>query len=230
MSEIDLAVVTSVWGDYGKYLPAWAESIAAQTVLPKVAAIIDFGVTDTDPLNEAQKILLRVCDTSDMRVYFGGAPFTGLGAAKNYAVSVLSNEWIIHLDADDELLPHAIYDVEQVHEGYDVVSLGAVQEGRARVYPYITRERILAREHGMFSCGAFRREFWERRPWHTRNDWVDSTFWVGLAHLGARFTSTGRVGFVYNQHEGSISHGLTSVERQEALRQWKRACTKWTLN
>jgi hypothetical protein len=71
---------------------------------------------------------------------------------------------------------------------------------------------------------------WATRPWHTHNDWVDSVFWVGLAHLGARFTSTGRVGFRYHDHRDSVSRSLSPQDRHAALRQWEDACKEWTLN
>ncbi len=223
---MDIAVVTSVWGDYSHYLPAWAESVAAQTLPPIETVIIDAGVTDLGPLAVAAGTL----STAGIQVHVSGIQYDTLGAARNAAVAACSTAWAMHLDADDLLLDHAIEDVAEIHADADVISLGAIRNGKPAVFPDITAEKILARQHGMFSCGAFRRSLWEQRPWHTHNDWVDSTFWVGLAHLGARFTSTGRVGFVYRQHEDSISHALTPHERAAAIDQWKRACTEWTLN
>lgn len=221
---MDLAVVTSVWGSYSKFLPAWATSVAAQRLKPRQVAILDAGVDDTAPLAEA----IRILDGHDVRT--ARTPFTSLGDARNQAVALTDTEWLIHLDADDELLPHAVADVHRVHKGYDVVSLGAIHGGRARVYPNITAEGILARKHGVFSCGAFRREYWQQRPWHTHNDWVDSVFWVGLAHLGARFTSTKRVGFIYNIYPESVSHSLSPQDKQAARQQWHDSCRQWTLN
>ena len=74
------------------------------------------------------------------------------------------------------------------------------------------------------SCAAFRRELWERRPWHTHNDWVDSTFWVGLAHLGARFAGSDRPQFLYQDHPDSTSHRLTHIDRLLAARSPGRMC------
>lgn len=222
---IDLAVVTSCWGDYGKYLGAWADSIIAQDVKPARTVIVDAGVTSKASILDAQKRL----EDNGIPCLVRVKRFTSVGAARNAAVSAARAEWIIHLDADDELLPWAIADVEKVAEGYDVVSLGAMRNGEAQCFPGITAEKILAREHGMFSCGAFRKAFWCKRKWHTHNAWVDSTFWVGLAHIGARFTGIDRVGFVYNQHADSVSHRLTPTERKAAMRQWVNACNLWTL-
>lgn len=222
---IDLAVVTSCWGDYGHYLPAWADSLVTQTLRPVEAVIVDAGITDTG-LNEA----INKLRDAQIPTTVETIEYTTLGAARNHATSLASTEWVIHLDADDTLLPHAIADVAEVATGHDVVSLGAMRNGQPIVFPDITAKKILARQHGMFSCGAFRKSLWRRRPWHTHNDWVDSTFWVGIAHLGARFTSTGRVGFEYHQHADSISHSLTPTEKNAAIQQWKNACAHWTLN
>lgn len=223
---MNLAVVTSCWGDYGHYLPDWAESIAAQTRPPAEAVILDAGVRQPAHLDHAEAILLA----AGIPVTRQKIQYDTLGGARNAATAAASTEWAIHLDADDTLIDHAIADVAEIHHDHDVISLGAIRNGQPVTFPDITGAKILARKHGMFSCGAFRRDFWARRPWHTHNDWVDSTFWVGLAHLGARFGSTGRVGFVYRQHPDSVSHSLTQWQRQAAIKQWKAACEQWTLN
>ncbi len=223
---IDIAIVTSVWGDYGQYLPAWAESLAAQQHPPTNTVINDAGVTDKAALAQAVKTL----QDNNIPNTVVRKRFWSVGKARNQAVEAADNEWIIHLDADDVLLPHAISDVAEIADRADVVSLGAIRNGAAQVFPGITAEQILNRKHGMFSCGAFRKSFWQRRPWHTKNVAVDSVFWVGLAHLGARFASTGRVGFVYVQHEDSISRSLTPEQKKHAVRQWLKACDRWTLN
>lgn len=225
---MDLAVVTSCWGEYAAYLPDWADSIVTQTVPPAQTVIVDAGCRDTGPLNEAAAEL----DRAGIPVAIDKIRYQSLGGARNAATALAGTEWCIHLDADDMLLPHAIADIAAVTAtaDVDVVSLGAMRNGQPVVFPDITAAKILARQHGMFSCGAFRRSLWQQRPWHTHNDWVDSTFWVGLAHLGARFASTGRVGFYYRQHHDSISHSLTPRQRKAAIDQWKRACDQWTLN
>jgi len=222
---IDLSVCTSVWGDYSKYLAAWSDSIVAQTVQPSRVVIFDAGVSCKAAVIETQKFL----QDNEIPCLVREKRYTSMGAARNSAVAAAKTEWIIHLDADDELLPWAIEDVQALADEHDVVSIGAMRNGVAQCFPDITAAKILEREHGMFSCGAFRRSFWNQRRWHTHNSWIDSTFWVGLAHNGARFTGTERPGFIYNQHMDSISSQLTPIERKAAMRQWLRACKEWTL-
>lgn len=224
-NTIDLAVVTSAWGDYAKYLPRWAESVIAQTIYPTETVIVDAGVRDRAPLEDARNRL----EDSGIPVTIHQISFETIGGARNAATEQTSAEWIIHLDADDQLMPWALEDVASLAANADVISLGAMRDGQVYCYPEVTAEKLLARQHGVFSCGAFRRSFWARRPWHTHNDWSDSTFWVGLAHLGARFKGTTRVGFLYVQHSDSVSHRITADERAMARAQWRRACTDWTL-
>lgn len=224
--RLDIAVVTSAWGTYGRYLPEWARSVADQSLKPTQAVIIDAGIKHPKPLWEATAILQDAGIPGSTH----HIPYTTMGAARNAAVAHTNTEWCMHLDADDTLLPHAISDVANVAAIADVVSIGAIRNGKPVVFPTITAAKILAGKHGMFSCGAFRRRFWEQHPWHTHNDWIDSTFWVGLAHLGARFVSTRTVGFNYRQHRDSISHTLTAEDRAAATAQWKNACREWTLN
>lgn len=218
---IDLAVVTSVWGDYSRYLPEWAESVAAQhPVKPAQVVIADLGRTDETPMDAAVAIL----DTAGIDTTLIRDTYRGMGAARNTAVAATTTDWVMHLDADDLLLPHALTDTVALAPSADVVSLGALRDGRSHCFPAVTREQILNRKHGCYSCSPFRRRFWEARPWHTRNDWIDSVFWVGLAHAGARFAGTDRPGFVYRQHQDSFSHRLTPQQRRLATQQWLRAC------
>lgn len=210
---------------YGKWLPEWAESVAGQDVKPVQVVVMDAGCDDHTPVLDAMAILGKAGIPSKLK----RITYTSLGAARNAAVERTNTEWVIHLDADDMLLPHAISDIAQLAPKADVVSLGALHNREPVVFPDISREAILNRTFGTFSCAAFKRRYWKQRPWHTHNDWVDSTFWVGLAHLGATFVGTGRVGFIYRQHPDSITHKLTPEQKQQAVQQWREACEAWTL-
>ncbi|MBF6213761.1 glycosyltransferase family 2 protein [Nocardia puris] len=222
---MDLAVVTSVWGDHSRFLGQWADSILDQTHKPTQAVIADLGATWQDLVHRAAERLT----TAGIDARVETSAFTGMGAARNTAVAATTTEWVMHLDADDVLLPYSLADVATLSDHADVVSLGALIGNQSRCFPEITAEQILNHRHGCYSCSPFRRTLWEQRPWHTRNDFIDSTLWVGFAHLGARFTGTTRPGFIYRQHEGSFSHTLTPVQRRIAAHQWLTACREWTL-
>lgn len=222
----DLAVVTATWGDYGQYLPEWAGSIAAQSVLPAQAVIVDSGLTEPSIARAAVDVLTAAGIEATL---VGPVPHRGMGAALNLAVAHTATGWVIRLDADDVLLPWAVEDVAELTASADVVAIGARIGDDERLFPNVTTEGILARQMGSYSASAFRRDFWQRRPYIEANDWIDSVFWVGLAHLGARFVPTTRAGFIYRQHPDSFSRRLSSSDRRRARRQWIKACTSWDL-
>ena len=215
-----LGVVTSVWGAYGRWLPDWVASVTAQSLRPELVTIVDAGADDLGPAREALA-------TSGLTWQIVTARHEGMGAVRNTAIAATPTEWVMHLDADDVLLPHALADAAAVAEEADVVSLGALRDGQEVTFPYVSARMILRGRLGAFSCSPYRRHLWERRPYLTANDWIDSALWVGFAHLGARFTGTARAGFVYRQHDGSHSHTITRADKQAAYAQLRRLCRRW---
>jgi glycosyltransferase involved in cell wall biosynthesis len=208
-------VVTSVWGAYGRYLPGWVASVASQTVRPELVTIVDAGVDDIGPAQEALA-------ASGLEWQIVRDTYRGMGAARNRAVEATPTEWVMHLDADDVLLPHCLADVRQLAPWSDVVSVGMRRGRREVTFPKVSARDALAGRHVAFSCAAFRRQMWQTSPWHTANDFVDSAFWVGLARAGARFSGTARVGAVYRQHPGSFSRRLSPADRRAARAQLQR--------
>lgn len=222
----DLAVVTSVWGSYSKWLPDWAQSIIYQVVRPAEVVIAEFGCDDYQSLFGA----LMALQGAGIPTKLVSRPYEGMGAARNAAVEATTTEWVMHLDADDRLLPWALADAAELADEADVVCLGARRRNRRVVlFPRASREQVLAGHICCYSCAPFRRSLWAKHPFQTANDWVDSVFWVGLAHLGARFVPTVRPGFIYRDHPESFSHQLTDADRQAATRQWQDACREWSL-
>lgn len=220
MDDLDIGVVTTAWGDYGRFLPDWIASVQAQIVQPTRVTILDAGLDDPGPACE-------VLAGSGLAWRVVIEPYRGMGHARNAAIEATPTEWVMHLDADDMLLPHALADVSELAPIVDVVSLGALQDGKPRCFPRINATKILAQQHGVFSCGAYRRSLWQRRPYIVTNDYIDSPLWVGFAHLGARFTGTSRPGFIYRQHDGSFSHRMHPAQRNIATRQWLALCQQW---
>lgn len=212
-----IGVVTSAWGAYGRYLPEWVESIAAQTLRPEMVTVLTAGVDDIRPGREA-------LEKSGLEWQIVRADYQGMGAARNRAVEATPTDWVMHLDADDLLLPHCLEDVRALAAGVDVVSVGMRRGGRDIVFPLASAREALAGRQVAFSCAPFRRDLWERRGvrWHTSNDWIDSALWVRAARAGARFAGTTRPGAVYRQHAGSFSRRLTHRERVAARAQLDR--------
>ena len=215
-----LGISTTVWGPYSRYLPVGIDSVAALTVGPDVVTVVVAGADDTGPAREALA-------ASGLDWQIVTARYEGMGQARNTAIAATGTPWVMHLDADDTLLPYAVADAAELTDRADVVSLGALRDGQEVTFPHVSRQQILRGRLGAFSCSPYRRSLWERRPYITRNDWVDSALWVGFAHLGARFAGTRRAGFVYRQHPGSHSHTITAPEKRAAYAQLRGLCRRW---
>lgn len=218
MTSWPVGVVTSAWGAYGRYLPEWVASVAAQTVRPELVTVVDAGLDDVAPAREA-------LEASGLEWQIVRDTYRGMGAARNRAVEATPTEWVMHLDADDVLLPHCLSDVRALAPWADVVSIGMRRGRREIVFPRVSARSALAGRHVAFSCAAFRRQMWERAPWHESNDWIDSAFWLRLARRGARFAGTERAGAIYRQHAGSFSRRLTARDRRAARAQLDRMVT-----
>lgn len=217
---MNIGVATAVWGNYSQYLPDWLASLTNQQEKPDVVTIVDCGADDIGIiryLRESLPFPLQIIESD----------YNGFGHARNAAIEATHTEWVMHLDADDILLPNAIADAAELEPKADVVCLGAIIDGVSRTFDKVSAKRILAGYQGSMSPSPYRRELWEQRPYITNNDYVESALWVGFAHLGARFVPTARAGFVYRQHLDSHSKTLPKADKMEAIEQWKRLRTKW---
>lgn len=205
-----LAVVTSCSG-YGHYLPDWAASIAAQTSRPAEVAIVVHGYApDREHLPRVRAILAAagisvVIDSVDDRLDFG--------EARNRAVRLTRSEWVMHLDADDVLFPHALEDAAAIAPRADVIGFGYERFGdlaagpsnRTRLYRDHAGEAALKASAPCSGVSPFRRTFFDRSPYRLGmvGAW-DTALWIGFAKLGARFVATTRPVFGYRQHADSV--------------------------
>lgn len=205
-----LAVVTSCSG-YGHYLPDWAASIAAQTSKPaEVAVFVHGSAIDTEHLPRVRRILEDAGIPVAIEV---AADRIDFGEARNRAVRMTSAPWVLHLDADDTLYPHALEDAAALADDADVISFGYERTGdleacpgaRVRIYKSLNGREALRSSAPCSSNSPFRREFFDRSPYRLgmRGAW-DTAFWIGLAQLGARFRPVQRPAFAYRQHADSV--------------------------
>jgi len=219
---LNIGVVTAAWGDYGRWLPEWIESVRSQKLQPAQVTIVDAGMTESFPARHA----LANAGFERYR-WINLRDFRGMGHAMNAAVAATPTEWILRLDADDTLFPWALDDVSLYAAEYDVVCLGAMINGHEVFDRWICTEAVLMNRVSCFSASAYRRSYWAQRPYREVNDWIDSAFWVGLAHLSAKFRGTRRAGFTYRKHPGSFSRTLTGDQRDEARAQLQRLSQRW---
>lgn len=208
---MNIAIVTSCYG-YGKYLGDWAASILALSEPPAQVGIYTHGALPDD--TAAAQAALAALEAGGLTVRFGShADQQPFGVARNAAVALIDTEWVMHLDADDMLMPHALRDVAALAPRCDVVALGYERVGdlaagpaqRRKLYQSSAGPTMLLNPTPCSGVSPFRRSFWARHPYDPKmtGGW-DTALWVGFAHLGARVLPTRRPCFWYRQHADSI--------------------------
>jgi glycosyltransferase involved in cell wall biosynthesis len=207
---MNLAIVTSCAG-YAQYLPEWADSILSLTRTPALVAVFTHG--STVDRNAGAAAVARLTDAGIRARHEHEAARLPLGAARNRAVAMSDTEWVMHFDADDLLMPHALDDIAQLAPQADVVCLGYERSGnlaagprqRSKLYRTSIGQEALANPTPCSGVSPFRRSFWERAPYRTNltGGW-DTALWLDFAHLGARFIPTRRPCFWYRQHADSV--------------------------
>lgn len=205
-----LTIVTSCTR-YGHFLPAWGESIVHQTVKPGRVVILTHG---TEPDRAAGEAVAGMLKAHKIDVHHEhSAVRLDLGVARNRAVSLANTEWVMHLDTDDRLMPHAVHDIECFAPSCDVVSLGYERSGQRENRPKNQRRlykdgngvEMLTHIAPASGVSPFKKSLWERSPYREdmRGAW-DTALWIGFARLGARFRATKRPCFWYWHHPDSV--------------------------
>lgn len=229
-----LTIVSSCAG-YGQYLADWATSILELTVRPGAVCLFTHGSDEDQRAGLAA--VARLDSVGIVARWEHSAQRLDFGTARNRAVAMSSSEWVMHLDADDQLMPHALEDFARLAPKADVIAAGYERSGDLRAGP-ANKRRIYAATTGLEALEAiapcsgvspFRRSFWERSPYRTdmRGAW-DTALWIGFARLGARFRPTSRPVFWYRQHADSIfnrrrkvvdwTHKLTNAQLKSLRR------------
>jgi len=220
-----MGVCTTVWESYARYLPEWAESLAAQTVRPDHVVIVDAGwPKGRRGWREKTKRTLREADIrfdwvkSKKRKQTwepGDRPVGSptMGELRNLAIGSLDTTWVAHLDADDTYLPDTLEAARNLTPDADVIAFGALVDGQAVLTP--PGNPVTGGGGTPYSCSAFRKSLWVQRPFDPTTDYIDSSLWAGFAGLGARFVSYGPA-FVYRQHPGSHRRNISPSQQEEA--------------
>lgn len=211
MAEPTIAIVTSCHR-YGGYLQDWAKSILALRRKPDQVAIWCHGdlASDTEAGLRAVALLQAAGIPSRFHMHVERVDF---GTARNGAVGMSATEWVLHLDADDMIMPHALDDWAELAPEADIVCFGyercgdlkAGPRNRTKLYDSTQGPTTLAHPTPCSGVSPFRRAFWDRAPYATDliGGW-DTALWLGFAHLGARFVATRRPCFWYRQHADSV--------------------------
>lgn len=207
----DLTIVSSCAGAYSRYLGEWADSIIALSRRPAAVALFTHGDEENQ---RAGLAAIAKIDAAGIPARFEWeATRLDFGTARNRAVAMASTDWVMHLDCDDQIMPHALDDFAAIAPNADVIAAGYERSGdlaagpsnRTRTYSDTTGLKALDAAAPCSGVSPFRRSFWERSPYRVDmlGAW-DTALWIGFARLGARFRATRRPVFWYRQHADSI--------------------------
>lgn len=218
----DLSIVTTCWGGYGRFLAEWAESVANQIPAPGEVVIAELGGCEPDAA-----AAVRILEHAGVPARTVHGVYTDMAAARNLAVSAARGEWVMHLDADDLLLPGALRRCVTPAESADVIPMAArYPSGRVRPARHVTARWVLSGRIGVLSCSPYRRSLWQAAPYRRLDGpipYIDALLWVGFAKLGARFRGLTEPGFTYRQHDDSFRRTLTQVQLAAARRAIRQA-------
>jgi glycosyltransferase involved in cell wall biosynthesis len=224
---MNIGIVTSFYNGYGKYLPGWLESISKLTTKPSEITIVisgdNHGLTN-NLYTKCIELIKRInVSTSFHRIY----EHKGMGYARNEAVRKTNTEWIMYLDVDDRILPHAVNEIFIYENEADVICTGfqMIQNDKivkTKIFKNVSAKRVLQGFHCSCSHSPYRKIFWEQAPYIETNDLIEQSFWIGFAHLGARFAATKKPCTNYCRHDDSFMGKVTKEELNVAKLQRQR--------
>lgn len=182
---------------YHDFLTEWSYAIGNLETKPTMVTVVHDGVPQEIRDKVAKHV--RVMWVEDHATKFDIHPQVMV----NTAIALTDTDWVIKLDVDDLILPHALNPLRECNA--DVLNFGY----RIGVNDYasqpVTTEQVLERRYNPIgSCSPFRRWLWQRNKFRDMvfDDWG---FWYEAAREGATFTHTGRVDYVYRVHDSQIT-------------------------
>ena len=213
---MEIGIVTIVYNGYGKFLKNWLASIDRLSHRPKDITIVlgkDHGAIEEDWENYIWPEELNIIESDS----------NNMGELKNLGVRETNTEWIMILDVDDEILPWAIKEFENVSGEADMIVTPYVNiaEKSFLVYPKITADTLLSEEYYRqgenFMHGGipFKRKLWEKYHYQ-ENDCSNSLFWIDCAIQKPRIKNAMIPCLTYNRRDDSHSH----VDSQERMKRF----------
>jgi glycosyltransferase involved in cell wall biosynthesis len=211
----DITVIITCF-DYGAYLPEAVQSALAQEGGPPRVIVVDDGSTDPGTL--------QALDRLPMEVEVIRQPNAGLSLARNTGLSRASTPFLIVLDADDRLTPHALLALRAALEAdpqlgfsYGITEFFGDWQG-VLSFPPFDPYKLLYR-HIIGSTALMRRELYEQvggfdPAFRRYEDWE---FWVSALAHGWRGQRVDEVTFLYRRH----GHTMNADARAH-YRHWYR--------
>lgn len=208
---VTIGICTVAYGiTYHNFLPEWGRAVAALETRPDQITIVHDGVADDIKQNMSD--LRSIVWVEDRKTTFETHP----QFLVNTGIPLTGTDWIIKLDVDDLILPHALNGLNNRES--DVCNFGYRIGSTDHVSRSVTAEQILARTNNpIASCSPFRRWLWERNRFRdiAFDDWG---FWYDAARECATFDATGTVDYIYRIHDDQMTRRIDVNSATHVLR------------
>lgn len=231
---MNIAVVTTVYNGYGKYIHRWLRSIVDSGTLPDQVIVAlgkshQFYAID-QMLDKFPMLNLQFHHTQ-------AEPL--MGSMRNAAVAQAETEWVMYLSVDDILLPGAIDELAKYEKDADYIcikwlSKATWRRSKTLVHNPKTPEEMATLYGGKgFIVGhsPFRRSFWEKHPYKS-HDYPNAPFVADLVEAGARFVKTEEPCTMYLRRLESHAARLGRRGRKPVMIDWKEKeqANRWKNN
>lgn len=206
-----IGIVTVAYGrTYHEFLPEWSRAVAALERTPDRITIVHDGIGDD--IKQSMAYLPFVVSLHD--------PVTPITTHPqilvNSGIAVTMTDWVVKLDVDDLILPHALNTVDDCAD--DVLNFGYRIETTDHISRPVTAAEMLRRDNNPIgSCSPFRRWLWERNRFRDMvfDDWA---FWYDAAREHATFGATCSVDYIYRVHDNQITRRHDARTATNAVR------------
>jgi glycosyltransferase involved in cell wall biosynthesis len=195
--------------NHGQYLHDAVESLLVQTYNDFEIIIVNDGSDDSltnQVVNALGKGEIRVINT----------PHQGLPTARNTGIKAARGEFILPLDADDEIAPAYIEKAVEAISGdprigivYCEAALFGEQTSRWKLPEYSFS--MMLTQNVVFSSALFRKKMWRKvggydpRMEYGLEDW---DFWLKIIEMGLSVYRIPEVLFYYRVKKGSMADAL----------------------
>lgn len=197
MAALSITVVSCVYGlrGYHKFVPAWAESVAALEHKPDAAFVASDRPIDS--------VYRKVCPWRHPQAFW-----------LQVAIQEAQTDWVWILDIDDTALPDALNGIDDVDA--DVWMCGYVRsDGEVYVPPPLTAAEVLAAPTTLIPAGsAIRVDAFRNCGGYLDVALQDWALWRALARNGATFETSGRANYRYNRHPSTRGATELTIDRR----------------
>lgn len=208
LTAVRVSVVITCY-NYGKFLRDCVRSVANQTFTALELIIVNDGSND-DSLVVAQAC---VQEFPALRITVVDQPNSGQPAlARNAGIRSAQGEFILPIDADDQIAPGYLAEAIKVIDakpGVDLVycdSLFDDGKSRCRKTPGRFDVKSLSAANQLVYCCVYRRKIWERVGGYRDNvrGYEDWDFWLAACLAGAKAAYIPCVGLLYNDKNSGV--------------------------